>query len=447
VLGHRKRRHFQACGLIEQLIDATRTVEQGKLSVTMEVYEVLISHWRSLRNFTRYYSGVPFRRTTISCVALAFFTAIVAARSATAAVTFPLEPKWSATLPASPEFAPAFDATRIYVALRSKQLVALLIADGTVSWSVECPMTAAPAAGAGLVYVGNDNLIEARSETDGKTQWRRPLDGKVVGLYWDAGWLFAQTEPGLFLAIRATDGAIVWQKDFGSPINAPARPAAAGQRLYLPLNDGRVVALALETGDEVWNKKLTEPATGILPVGDRVFVGSRDNRLHSLEAEDGDADWRWPTGADLLGVPVLDAKRVYFIALDNSLYANRRNSGSMDWRQVLPFRPFTGPLLSGETLVVAGVAAQLRAYNAIDGKPSGTFELKGAENEEMLLAAPAHLTANDTFILVTRGGQVRAVGSSTAPAAPAETEPADNPADSPSPAAADEAPAGATSVP
>lgn len=379
--------------------------------------------WRSLRTvITRYYSGVPFSRTTISCVAVAFFAAIAGARSATAAVTFPLETKWSATLAASPAFAPAFDANRIYVSLQTKQLVALLMSDGEVSWSVECPMTASPAAGAGLVYTGNEDLIEARADTDGHAQWRRPVQGRVVSLHWDAGWLFAQTEPGLFFAIRATDGQIIWQKDFGSPLSPGVPPAAAGERLYLPLKDGRVVALSLQTGDEIWTKKLTESAAGILPVGNRVFVGARDNQFHSLSAEDGDHDWRWRTGADLLGVPVLDTRRVYFIALDNILRSHHRNNGSMEWKQVLPFRPFTGPLLSGETLIVAGVAAQLHAFNAADGKPGPTFELKGAENEEMLLAAPPHLTAQDVFILVTRGGQVRAVGSP--PPAPAETPPA-----------------------
>ena len=76
--------------------------------------------------------------------------------------------------------------------------------------------------------------------------------------------------------------------------------------------------------------KLAESAAGILPVGNRVFVGARDNQFHSLSAEDGDADWRYPTGADLLGLPVLDAKRVYFIALDNILRGHNRNSGIHD---------------------------------------------------------------------------------------------------------------------
>ena len=391
---------------------------------------------------TRYYSGVPFSRTTISCVAVAFFVAVVCARAATAAVTFPLEGKWSATLPASPEFAPAFDTNRVYVSLKTKQLVALLLSDGTIGWSVECPMTAPPAAGEGLVYSGNEDLIEARADTDGKAQWRRPVQGRVVGLYWNAGWLFAQTEPGVFFAIRATDGEIIWQKDFGSPVSAP--PAPSGERLYLPLKDGRVVALSLHTGDEIWMKKLAEPPVGILPVGNRVFVGARDNYFYSLNADDGKG-WRYPTGADLLGLPVLDTKRVYFIALDNIIRGHNRNNGSMEWKQVLPFRPFTGPLMSAQTLIVAGVAAQLHGFNATDGKAAGTFELKGAENEEMLLAAPPHLTADDLFVLVTKGGQVRAVGSSAAGAAPDTPDAPPNPDAPPEPEPEPEPAAGAAS--
>ncbi len=107
-------------------------------------------------------------------------------------------------------------------------------------------------------------------------------------------------------------------------------PAPAGDRLYLPLKDGRVVALSLQAGEEIWTHKFAESAAGILPVGDRVFIGGRDNQFHSLSAEDADADWRWPTGADLLGLPVLDDKRVYFIALDNVLRGHNRNNGTMD---------------------------------------------------------------------------------------------------------------------
>ena len=38
-----------------------------------------------------------------------------------------------------------------------------------------------------------------------------------------------------------------------------------------------------------------------------------------------------------------------------------------------------------------------------DGTPAGEHVLKGTENEEMLLAAPPHLTPQDLLILVTKG--------------------------------------------
>jgi hypothetical protein len=45
VFGDRQCRHLEPGGLIEQLVDAAGPIEQGELGVTMEVNEVLISHW------------------------------------------------------------------------------------------------------------------------------------------------------------------------------------------------------------------------------------------------------------------------------------------------------------------------------------------------------------------------------------------------------------------
>ena len=129
-----------------------------------------------------------------------------------------------------------------------------------------------------------------------------------------------------------------------------------------------------------------------------------------------------------LALPVLDERRVYFVALDNVLRGHNRNGGSMLWKRVLPMRPFTGPILSGQTLIMAGVASELRAYNSQRRQAkSDEFVVKGAENEEMLLAAPPHLTSQDLLILITKGGQVRGVGGKPgappAPKRPATTAP------------------------
>ena len=155
--------------------------------------------------------------------------------------------------------------------------------DGSAAWSVECPMTAPPAAGDALVFAGSDGLVEARADTDGRARWRRPVTGTVISLHWDTGWLIAATEAGPLLAIRAADGEVLWQRDLGSPLSAPA--ALAGDRLYVGLNDGRVLALSLMTGEEIWSPEARRVGDGPLPANDRVFVGARDNRFHCTRCQ------------------------------------------------------------------------------------------------------------------------------------------------------------------
>jgi outer membrane protein assembly factor BamB len=404
----------------------------------MKMNELMISHWKGYGSAgPRYYNGVPSRRTTISCVAVLLFLGLVPfSNGVRAAITFPLSVKWTVALEAPPLHLPGFDDLHAYVALQNNRLVAVSLKDGKTVWSVDAQLSAAPAAGDGLVFVGGDGLIEARAQADGRAQWRRPVKGRIALLYWDTGWLVAATETGPIFALRATDGEILWQRDLDSPLSAP--PAPAAERLYLALKDGRILALSLTTGDDIWMHKLTESAVGLLPVGNRVFVGARDNQFYSLDAENAKVDWRWRTGADIIGLPVLDERRVYFIALDNVLRGHDRNGGSMIWKQILPMRPFTGPLISGDTILVAGVAAAIHGYHARDGEPIDEFVLKGAENEEVLLAAPPHLTRDDMFILVTKGGSVRAIGAAVPgekpaahPAAPAPVAPATPPAAEP----------------
>src|SRR6185436_10158766 len=169
-------------------------------------------------------------------------------------------------------------------------------------------------------------------------------------------------------------------------------PALAGERIYVSLSDGRIVTLSLQTGDVIWTHKLAEPGGGMLAMSDRVYVGAQDDYAYSLDTKDGKEEWHVRNGNDVVGTPAIDAKRVYFVALDNVLRALNRKNGNRDWKRVLPMRPSSGPLLSGNTVIVTGLAAELHAYTTPDGMPAGDFVLKGTEGEEMQLAAPPHLT-------------------------------------------------------
>ena len=309
-------------------------------------------------------------------------------------------------LGAPPAAPAALDETVAFVPLRNGRLVSIDLSTGRIRWSVEGTVTSAPAAGDGLVFLPQTDGLTALA-ADGTTRWRLPLAaGFATPLLWRAGWLVAAASNGDVLCLRAIDGHVVWRSHVTSPVRA--RPALTADRVYLSLDDGRIVALDLATGSVVWERTLGGTPGPVLALDDRIFVGSADKFFYCLAAKDGKRKWRWRMGAGIVGEPVIDAHQVYFVALDNVLRALHRWNGSQRWKQGLPLRPSGAPLLVGSTLYVAGVAAELHAYRADTGADAGKFEAPAE------LASPPQLAREpldplnllSAAVLLTRAGDL-----------------------------------------
>lgn len=296
---------------------------------------------------------------------------------------FPLTPVWTTELPAAPAGAPAYDDTTAYIAMTNGALVAVGLADAKIRWSIDSLAAGDLAIGSGLLFVPGFGAIQARSSSDGALKWQIETSTKVSGpIVWDAGWLIAATDLGELLALRADDGTVVWRATLDARMRA--RPALASEHLYVPLDDGRVIAFALRTGKVVWTYKLDDAASDVLALGDRLFVGSKDNYFYCLDAATGRTNWRVRTGADVVGTPVADRTRVYFVSLDNMLRAVNRSNGVLQWIQPLPLRPPAGPQLVGDLLMVSGVSVNIRGFFTKEGRAAGDY---GAPAE---LVAPPH---------------------------------------------------------
>ena len=221
---------------------------------------------------------------------------------------------------------------------------------------------------------------------------------------------------GSIIAIRSSDGEVIWRRDIGSP--AHASPTIAADRVYVPLDNARVVALNVEDGQPVWERRLGGQPNEILAVDDQLFVGAADNFLYCLKSSDGIVDWRWRTGADVRGLPAVDEQRVYFASLGNVLRALNRSNGVQQWIQMLRLRPTAGPVQAGATVVVGGLQPPLRGFNSKDGAPAGEIAATGE------LAAPPHLLLDPEgdqplLLIVTReigkGAAVTLVARSSEP--------------------------------
>ena len=112
----------------------------------------------------------------------------------------------------------------------------------------------------------------------------------------------------------------------------------------------------------MWTHHLGGAPNEILASGDRLFVGSKDNTFYCLKAQDGSVDWPVVTGADVIGLPAIDARNVYFVSLDNVLRAVHRGNGNQDWKRALAVRPTAGPVQAADVMLVTSVSKTLPAF-------------------------------------------------------------------------------------
>jgi outer membrane protein assembly factor BamB len=305
------------------------------------------------------------RVTTICCSALAL---LALAKTPVPLALVPLRPLWRLALNSHVTFPGTFDASRGFFAIEGNRLVAYDIASGKQLWLVEAHPVHQPAAADDLVFVAEADGVVALHATDGQHAWRASFAAPIAVRPSAAhGWLVAATKTGDLVALRASSGEIVWQQHVGSPLHAP--PTIRGNRLYGPTTDSRIVAYELETGQPLWERRIAGSPNEILALDERLYAGSTDNFLYCLMTGDGRIDWRWRTGGDVSSAAVADARAVYFVSFDNVLRALNLVSGGQYWMKPLPFRPTSGPLLAGGTIVVAGQSPTIKTFNARDGAP------------------------------------------------------------------------------
>jgi outer membrane protein assembly factor BamB len=302
---------------------------------------------------------------------------------------FPVVPAWSEPLDKVVTAPPAFAGHLAFFPIEGEQVAAFDVDRGAPGWTAPGAPQSTPATGDGLLFFAEPSGITALRQDTGDVAWHLPFSEELaIPLVWDNGWLIVSDASGNVLAFRAVDGTLIWRAALG--VRVHAAPALAADRVYVPLDDGRVVALDVSSGAQQWARRLGGPPNEMLALEDRVYVGSDDNYFYCLLAPNGEIAWRWRTGGDVIGVPVIDQHHVYFVSRDNVLRGLDRHSGAQRWKRALPGRPTRGPVAAGDLLLVSGLAPRVSAFAMKDGSPAGEVTAPGE-----LAAAP--------FVIESRG--------------------------------------------
>ena len=324
---------------------------------------------------------------------------------------FPLDLAWDLPLNSVLAAPPAVAGDRAYFPIADNRIAAYDVRHGTLLWIAPGQPLFEPIVAEDLLFeIEADALVALHTDT-GVEAWRFELKEPLSApLSWGNGWLVATTSAGTVFAFRASDGGLIWRRELGAVIHA--RATVAQNRVYVPMTDGRIIALQVETGEPVWERRLGGAPNEIAATPERVYAGSNDNFFYALRVRDGLIEWRWQTGADVIGRPVVDDHRVYFVSFDNVLRALDKNVGNQRWKRPLSIRPTRGPVMMGDMLIISGLSASALVFKMNDGTPVGS--MAGPPSSE--LAAAPHVVTGEGLPMVmlvlrdlTKGTIVRTV--------------------------------------
>ena len=195
-----------------------------------------------------------------------------------------------------------------------------------------------------------------------------------------------------------------WTATLPAPAAAP--PAASGDRLFAALFDGRIAAISLVDGSELWQVEravVGEPAAG----ADMLHAPTPEGLL-ALDAETGEVRWEARLAAPV-SAPLLWNGGWLIAALENrELLALNAGSGGTVWRQTVGGGVSARPTIAGDRLYVPLDSGHVTVLELLTGAAIWERRLGGAP-QEILVADDLFVGASDNnfYRLSRRDGALR----------------------------------------
>jgi outer membrane protein assembly factor BamB len=356
---------------------------------------------------------------------------------------------------------PAIDNGIVFAATHKGEVLATALDSGRRVWvkNLKLPISGGPGAGFGMVVVGTSKgAIVALDGATGRQLWRSRVNSELLS---------APAVGEKVVVFRAVDGRLhgldahsgneLWSAEQQVPrlsLRGTATPIIAKDMAISGFDNGKVMAVSLNTGDTVWDVALAAPHgrteldrlidvdSAVHVVGDNVFAVGFQGRAAMLAIDSGQLWW----GHDMSSYRGLavDDDNLYVTQSDGIVVAMRQRDGSELWRtQKLKLRRLSAPVLTSTAVVVADFQGYIHWLD----KATGELVARMRIAKERVSNEP--VAVGDTVVVLTDGGKMAAYRATpptasaavtapvtptrAAPAAAEVTAPASDPAAAPAP--------------
>lgn len=289
----------------------------------------------------------------------------------------------------------ATDGERVFVCLKDSKITALNGADGSVVWETDLGINChrSPLVSDGTLFVPT-TLVGSGMTTDtytgakvfaidamsGAIKWAFTSDNYfmqspvsnddalfVGGNFLD---LSRPVEEGGHIRIYAldkTNGQPKWtyESDDGTP---KALYATADRVAYIGYQDF-VVGLDAATGEKIWRRDTGNWVPSLSGYGDTVYYGSATTKVFAWKTSDGTSEWTFdiPSGKFdyLMGAPVFEDGRMYFMSQKGTLYALNQKTGEEVWSHFIDALTRIGITVHNKTLYIGATNGTVSAYSVL----------------------------------------------------------------------------------
>lgn len=204
--------------------------------------------------------------------------------------------------------------------------------------------------------------------------------------------------------LEESDGKVqeAWKQSTIAQDRIIAPTLQVGDRVFVGTADNIIAALAadqggapvwpnvVETEHSIWGKPVYE--AGVL------YVPSLDRYVYALDAENGSVLWRTNVGGSVSDQVVLNGDLLYASSFDNNLYALDKVTGEVRWTVPAKAALWGAPAFDGESVYFVDLIGNVYAADAVTGDLSWEVGFS-----EYVVAAPV---VSDGVIYIATGGDL-----------------------------------------
>ncbi len=214
--------------------------------------------------------------------------------------------------------------------------------------------------------------------------WQTRLNGQIFAspaVF--EGKVYIGTTGGVFNAVDARTGKLVWSFAAGRPIFGTA--LVTSDAVFFTCDNGYLFRLNRADGKEAWRYDLGDSrasrifghpavfdwdwhgATPALANG-VLYVGSGDGGFHAVDAASGARRWRFAAGGRVRGGAAISGERVLFGSSDHFVYALDRATGKELWKHDTGAEVEDQPLVAGDRVFIGNRGGGLFALSLAAGE-------------------------------------------------------------------------------